>query len=186
MLLRRNIALAAGALVLAAPLLSSCGFNYATDRVNTVSAGVSNRDKTVDVLGAVIVASRPDSGTFIATLSNNSPTDAASLTDLAGANGTTVTADSFDPIEIPAKGVVNLATEGGIRLTGSFDAGNFVAVTVGFDSGEAVVMEIPVVLACGQYEGLDNAPTTAPSDGSTPAPTGDDYSCDEPSTGGEG
>ncbi len=55
--LRRTTALSVGSLLLAAPLLSSCGFNYATDRPNTVAAGANNRDGAVDVLGAVIVSS---------------------------------------------------------------------------------------------------------------------------------
>src|SRR5690349_21028610 len=108
MLLRRNIALALGVLVLAAPVLSSCGFDYATDRVNTVASGVNNRDKTVDVLGAVVVAAQPDSGTFIATLSNNSQTKSASLTSITGSGGNTVSADDFAPIDVAPGGMVNL------------------------------------------------------------------------------
>ncbi|MCW2797402.1 hypothetical protein [Nocardioides sp.] len=199
---RRNIALAAGALVLAAPVLSSCGFNYATDRINTNAAGVNNRDKTVDVLNAVIVASHADTGTFIATLSNNSATKPATFSDLTGANGNTLTADSFAPITIPATGVVSLATAGGVRVSGTFEAGQFVPVTVGFDSGEAVVLDIPVVTACGDYAGLDDAPTTEPlPSSSTDSPSASDsasptvaatpteqttpYSCDYPTPGGE-
>jgi hypothetical protein len=191
---RRNIALAAGALVLAAPVLSSCGFNYATDRINTPSAGVNNRDKTVDVLSAVIVAGQPNSGTFIATLSNNSATKEISFTDLSGAEGNTVTADSFDPIKIAPAAAVNLATVGGVRLTGEFQAGNFVPVTVGFDNGESVTMDIPVVLACGRYEGLDEAPSASlsatssasPSTEASPTEEATPYTCDDATPGGEG
>ena len=71
---RRNpdrLALSIGALVLAVPGVSACGFNYATDRENTIANGVSNKDGEVDVLNAVIVSSEDGSGTFIATLSNN-------------------------------------------------------------------------------------------------------------------
>ena len=49
---RRTLALAVGALLLATPALSSCGFNLATDRVNTTQHGATNRDKSVDVLAA--------------------------------------------------------------------------------------------------------------------------------------
>jgi hypothetical protein len=192
--LRRNIALAAGALLLAAPVLSSCGFNYATDRVNTPGAGVNNRDKTVDVLNAVIVAAQPNSGTFIATFSNNSATEAASFTNLTGAAGNTLTADDFDPIEIPAAGAVNLATAGGVRVSGTFIAGNFLPVTIGFDNGESVVMNIPVVTACNEFEGLDDAPTVVPlTPSSTASPTEEaspteaasPYTCDTPDAGGD-
>ena len=44
-----RLALAAGGLLLAVPALASCGFDYPTERVNTVGAGVTNRDGTVDV-----------------------------------------------------------------------------------------------------------------------------------------
>ena len=67
---RRSWALAAGALLLAAPL-SSCGFDNATERVYTPAAGANNRDATVDVLGAVIVSAEEGSGTFVATFVNN-------------------------------------------------------------------------------------------------------------------
>ncbi|MCW2768248.1 MAG: hypothetical protein JWO11_4207 [Nocardioides sp.] len=187
---RRNIALAAGALVLAAPL-SSCGFNYATDRVNQLAPGTNDYAKSVDVLGAVIVASRPDTGTFIASFSNNSATQEFTFTDLAGAEGNTLTADSFDPVVIAAMGAVNLAIEGGVRVNGSFEAGQYLPVTVGFGNGEAVVMHIPVVTPCNQYAGLDNAPTTVPADGASPSaeatPTAEatPYSCAPETSVGE-
>ena len=61
----------AGALVLATVTLSSCGFNYATDKVYTPAEGVNNRDSRVDVLNAAIVATEDGKGTFVASLSNN-------------------------------------------------------------------------------------------------------------------
>ena len=68
---RRSLRLMAGALVLALPLLGSCGFNKATDKVYTPGAGTDDRTGDVDILSAVIVSAQPGSGTFIATLSNN-------------------------------------------------------------------------------------------------------------------
>ena len=47
---RRSLRLVAGALVLALPLLGSCGFGKATDRVYTPAAGTNDRDGDVDVL----------------------------------------------------------------------------------------------------------------------------------------
>ena len=69
--LRRSLALATGALVLAVPALTSCGFDYATDRIYTQAAGVNDRDATVDVLGAVVVSAEEGSGIFVASFSNN-------------------------------------------------------------------------------------------------------------------
>lgn len=173
MLFRRNIALAAGALVLAVPALSSCGFNYATDRVNTPAAGVNNRDKTVDVLSAVIVATQANSGTFIASFSNNSQTESATFDTLSGAGGNTVTPADFDPVEIAPKALVNLAVDGGVVLTGAFEAGDFIPVSVGFANGDRVLMKIPVVTNCGIYEGLDTPPA-AEAGADAPEP----YSCE--------
>ncbi|HCB06836.1 MAG TPA: hypothetical protein DEQ43_21775, partial [Nocardioides bacterium] len=81
---RRSLRLMAGALVLALPLLSSCGFNKATDKIYTPGAGTNDRSGEVDILGAVVVAAQPDSGTFMATLSNKSKTEEASFEGLAG------------------------------------------------------------------------------------------------------
>ena len=58
-----RLALAAGGLLLAVPALASCGFDYPTERVNTIGAGVTVRDADVDVTGTLIVSGQPDSGT---------------------------------------------------------------------------------------------------------------------------
>ena len=176
--LRRNIALVAGALVFAAtPVLSSCGFNYATDRVYTPAAGVNNRDATVDVLGAVIVSAQDDEGTFIASFANNDTENDATVESLAGASGNTIQADSFAPITVPAHGLVNLATEGGIHVTGTFTAGDFVPVTITFGDGLRVTMDVIVVTDDGDYAGLDTSsesatPTESPSESTTESTTG--------------
>jgi hypothetical protein len=163
-----RLALAAGGLLLAVPALSSCGFDYPTERVNTVGAGVTNHDAKVDVGGALIVAGQADSGTLIGTLSNNEDTD-HSLATLTGGEKGEITADEHAAVEIPARGHLNLATLAaagdGITVTGDFDAGDFVDVTFVFDNDESVTMEIPVVKPCYQFEGLDNTskePSTEP------------------------
>lgn len=149
--LRRSLALATGALVLAVPALSSCGFDYATDRIYTQAAGVNDRDATVDVLGAVVVSAEEGSGVFVASFSNNSDVEEGVVESIEG----DATAESFEPVEIPPGGFVNLAEEGGAEVTGDFEAGNFVSVTIIFGNGERVQMDLPVVPNCGVYEGLD-------------------------------
>ena len=76
MQLRRSARLltATGALVLAASALTSCGFDYATDRVYTPGAGTNDRDGSVDVLGAVVVSAEDGSGTLVASFSNDDET----------------------------------------------------------------------------------------------------------------
>jgi len=164
-----RLALAAGGLLLAVPALASCGFDYPTERVNTVGAGVTNHEATVDVGSAVIVAGQADSGTLIGTLSNNEEDADRSLTTLSGGEKGEITADEHAAVEIPAGGHINLATlaadDDGITVSGDFDAGDFVTVTFVFDNDESVTMEIPVVKPCYQFEGLDNTakePSTEP------------------------
>lgn len=140
---------------LAAPL-SACGFNYATDREYTPGSGANNRDGAVDVLSAVVVSAAEGSGTFVASLSNNGADTEETFTAVAGQDAT-VKAAQFDPITIPAGGLVNLAEPAaGIVLTGDFAAGDFVPLTVDFGNGERVSLNVPVVPdASGYWEGLD-------------------------------
>ena len=82
MLLRRTLVLTIGAILPFA--LTGCVKEFATDRVNTISSGVDNRDAFVDVLHAVIVSSEAGSGTFIASFANNDTEEPASFTTLEG------------------------------------------------------------------------------------------------------
>ena len=72
---------AAGALALATAL-SSCGFDYATDRVYTPGAGPNDRDGQVDVLGAVVVSGQDGSGTLVASFANNDPDNSATVSSM--------------------------------------------------------------------------------------------------------
>jgi hypothetical protein len=179
---RRPLRLVAGALVLALPLLTSCGFGKATDKVYTPGAGTNDRDGDVDVLAAVVVAAQPDSGTFIASLANNSSTDDAELSEVAGAGEwVDLTIIEIDPpIEIGPRGFVNLVNEPGISVTGDFEAGDFMELTIGFASGDTVTMNVPVVYACDDYEGLDTSvegPSPIPETGESESPSDDLYDC---------
>ena len=175
--LRRSVAVTLGGLVLASPLLTSCGFNYATDRVYTPASGVNNRDASVDVLGAVIVAKQDNEGTFVATFSNNDHENKATVDTLTGGNGSTLQVDTFKPIKLDPGGLVNLATAGGIHVAGTFKAGDLVPVTITFGNGERVDLDVPVLTNTGDYAGLDTStpstsPSESPSDGSSASPSG--------------
>ena len=174
---RRTMALAVSGLLLATPLLTSCGFNYATDRVYTPAAGVNNRDASVDALGAVIVSAQDGSGTFIATFSNNDQEKKATVDTLSGGNGSTLQVDTFKAIKLDPGGLVNLATVGGIPVTGTFKAGDMVPVTVTFGDGERADLTVPVVTDSGDYAGLDTSsssasPSSSPTDSSSASPSG--------------
>src|SRR6478735_7516121 len=156
----RPLATAAAVIALAAPL-TSCGFDYATERDYTPAGGANSREGVVDLLSAVVVSSAEGSGTFVASLSNNDGVDEQSLTGISagdpGADGTTVEAAEFEPVAVPADGLVNLAEPpAGIVLTGDFTAGDFVALSFDFGNGERVSLNVPVVPDdFGYWEGLD-------------------------------
>ena len=152
----RPLATAAAVLALAAPL-TSCGFDYATDRVYTPANGANNRDGDVDVLSAVIVSAAEGSGTFIASFSNDDPEAEQTITAVTGAEGAEVTAAEFEPVTVPAAGLVNLADPAaGIVLTGDFTAGNVVPLSIDFGSGERVSLNVRVVADdTGYWEGMD-------------------------------
>jgi len=145
-----RLALAAGAL-LVAPTLASCGFDNATDRVNTISAGVNDRDGDIDVLGAVIIAGQPDLGLFVATLVNNSDDGPSSLDGLT-ATEEVAPIGTAGPVEVTRSGRVNLIESGGLPVSGTFAPGDFVEVTLGFSGGQVTTLEVPVVTPCHQYE----------------------------------
>ena len=51
-------------------------------------------------------------------------------------------------------------------MSGDFTAGEFIALSVGFDNGETADMNVPVVAADDEYTGLDNGtgvPSPSPS-----------------------
>lgn len=174
MQLRRPLALITGALVLSLGGLTSCGFDLATDRPYTPGEGTNAREGQVKLLSAVVVAAQPNEGTFIVTLVNNSEADAA----LSGISGGDLDVADFEPIEVAPGEAVNLADDGGVSVTGDFDAGVLLPLTLTFDDGSTTELNVPVVPACDHYEGLDL------TEGSENIP----YDCDfePPPAGGEG
>lgn len=152
----RSLATAAAAIALAAPL-TSCGFDYATERTYTPAGGANNREGVVDVLSAVVVSGAEGSGTFIASLSNNDDSEEQSLTAVAGGESTTLEAAEFEPVTVPAGGLVNLAEPpASIVVTGDFTAGDVVPMSVDFGNGERIAINVPVVANdTGYWEGMD-------------------------------
>ncbi len=152
----RPLATAAAVLALAAPL-SSCGFDYATERDYTPAGGANNREAEVDVLSAVVVSADQGSGTFVASLSNNDAEEENTFSGVSGADGTTVAAEEFEPVTISPGGLVNLAEPAAdVVLTGDFGAGDVLPLTIDFGNGERVSLNVPVVADdTGYWEGMD-------------------------------
>lgn len=176
MTLRRKLVVAA--VVLASPLVASCGFDVATDQVYTPAEGVNDRSGSVDVLNALVVSGAHGSGTVIAGLANNDTARADALTTVSGSMGTQVTPGA--PVDIPGGGFVQLADEAPVTIEGKeITAGRFVTVTFEFKRAQSVTLEVPVVAHRGDFADVQvpssETPTTttpeAPTEGATETPT---------------
>lgn len=155
--LRTQRALAvAGLVAVAAPLMSSCGFDYATDRPNVIADGGYHIDGDVHVLAARIVSRSAGTGTFVATLTVDTGSKGATLT---GISGDGITAGEFEPIEIASSSSVNLFSTGGIPVTGEFVAGDSVPMTLDFDNGSSLDVDVRVVKQCEEYADVQTLPT---------------------------
>ena len=163
--LRRKLVLALATAGIAASL-SSCGFGYPTDRPNTISNGGNDWTGATHVLAARVVASADGEGAFIATITRDADHDAVTFDSLE-ADGVEVA--GFKPIEIQPHGMVNLAEEGPIAVTGDYTAGDTIEFTLGFSDGDDVTVDAVVVAACHEYEGI--TPSAAPKGKASESPS---------------
>ena len=145
--LRRSIA--GAAVVLAVPVLSSCGasFGAQTDQVYNPAVGVDERSGTVDVINALVVSGDDGSGTVVATLVNNDQQDDDTLRTVSGAGDDAgLTVKVAGETAIPAGGLLNMATDSQTSISGErVTPGNFVRLSFAFDRGAAVKVDAPVV-----------------------------------------
>ena len=170
---------AAVALVIAAPLLSSCGdsFGAQTDKVYNPSAGVDDRSGEVNVLNALVVSGSSGSGTVVATLVNEDQVKADKLTSVAGAGtDTALKVTPGGPTDIPAAGLLNLASRGRIFVQGSVVVpGGYTEVTFSFANAKAITVDAPVVTASNPvYAGVALPSATAsasPTDAASASPS---------------
>jgi hypothetical protein len=184
--LRNQRALAvAGLVAVAVPMLSSCGFNSATENPNVIANGGYHVEGDVHVMAARIVTPSQGTGTFVATISADPESDGATLT---GITGDGITAARFTPIEVQSNGSVNLFTEGGIAVTGDFAAGENIPLTLTFQGGDSIDVGAVVVKQCYEYADVKTAGSSKAS--ASAAPTTEPYTCEYPSadasTGGAG
>jgi copper(I)-binding protein len=140
------------ALVLALGALTSCGFDLATDQPFTPGEGANASAGLVDVLAAVVVAAQPNEGTVVLTLVNKSSEDDAALTGISAPD---LEVEEFEPVEVGPREMVNLADDGGILVSGDFDAGQLLPLTMTFANGDTVALNVPIVTACNEFLGLD-------------------------------
>jgi outer membrane murein-binding lipoprotein Lpp len=142
----KRLSLVAAAVVLAVPLLSSCGFNDPTDQLYTPSNGANDRSGTVDVLDALIVSGSDGSGTLIAGLVNNDQKKADQLVSVTGSGKDQGdTASIRGKVKVPAGGANQLATKGQVSVTGSnVKPSYYVTLTLSFKRAEDVTLQVPV------------------------------------------
>jgi hypothetical protein len=170
----RALALGAAGLV-ATTTLTACGFNYPTDRVSNLTSGTNYRGGSVDILNAAVVAEQANSGTFVATFVNGSPTKTIALQSVSGDN-TAISNAQATPFTLEPNRLRNLAVHGGFPVSGTFALGQFVDLSFQFDNGQTVDLSVPVVLNDGQWAGLDTStpsasPSSAPSESPSAVPT---------------
>jgi hypothetical protein len=175
--LRTQRALAlAGLVAVAAPLLSSCGFDYATDEPNVIADGGYHIEGDVHILASRIVAPSAGTGTVVATIAVDANAPGVTLTGISGEG---LTVGQVSPVEIKAQSMVNLFTDGGIPVTGDFEAGDTIPVTYEFDNGDSIEVQTPVVKQCHEYADVKTQETTGGDKGSSEtSPTAEPYTCE--------
>ena len=158
---RRRLATLALALVLPAAL---AGCRYQTDEIYQPGVGVNNRKGDVDVLGAVVVSGTAGSGIFVASLANKDLDKPATLTEVTGPQGFNITVAK--KVTVPAQGLVNLANLGAVQVNGpDVDSGNFVRLTLNFDTGQSTQVNVPIVDKDGEFSSVS---PVLPSASATP------------------
>lgn len=144
MIVRRSIAAAVA--VVAAPVLSSCGFDAQTNQVYNPAVGTQDQSGSVDILNAVVVSGSDGSGTLIATLVNNDLTEDDKLTSVSGAGeeqNLQVTLGGTTKVDSGA--LLNLAEEGAITVEGeAVLPGAFLTLTFSFQRGASATFDVPV------------------------------------------
>lgn len=176
--LRRKLASALAVAGLAATL-SSCGFDYATDRPNTIANGGYDWEGDVHVLAARIVSQADGSGLLVATISTDYDAEPVELTGITG-EGFTI--DEVPAVEVQTHGMINLVDQGGIPITGDFVAGEIVEMVFSFSNGEENEVDATVVAACDEYASITPSPTgrASASPAASEAETDSAYSCEYP------
>lgn len=163
---------AAAALLVAAPLLVSCGFGEQTDQVYNASVGVDDRSSQVDVLNTLIVSGTGGSGTVVAGLVNNDAQNADRLTGITGSQGVSPQGPS-GAITIPAGGMVGLGNTGEWSVSGpAVKPGAFVKLTFSFQRAQSVTLDVPVVSASDpMFSSVPTPGASSPSSSPSATPT---------------
>lgn len=166
--------LSAAALLMSVPALAACGFDLPTDQVYTPGVGTNDRSSSVNVLHAAIVSEEAGEGVFIAALVNKDLREEDALTSLAGSGeDSELSVTSSGQVTVGPDSLVQLADEGGVLVSGEpVEPGNFVEVTLSFERGEPVTLNVPVVTRTGAFaevemSGGEDGDGSAPDSGTS-------------------
>jgi hypothetical protein len=83
-------------------------------------------------------------------------------------SNSTIEVAPFDPVAVPPQGLVNLANDQGVKVSGELKAGDFITLSLTFSNGEAADLNVHVVLEDDEYADLDNG-TGVPAPAGTPS-----------------
>ena len=166
---RPTLRLAALGVLVSAPLLASCGFDEATNRINQLAPAVTVHADDVTLSNVLVVSEEEGSGTLHGLVASRSAQDEIVLT---GAEGEGLTIAEGE-IELAPYGRGQLE-EAGFRVDGEdVVPGQVLPIDFLFEDGSQVEVDVLVKRACGQYTGLDDAPATGvevgPESGLEPA-----------------
>ena len=167
--------IAAAALLTLSPTLVGCGFDPQTNQVYQPAVGSNFRSSEVDVLNAVVVVGDSGAeGRLIASFVNNNQERPDAVTGISGARDNANLQVSFgSEIPIPPSGLVNLADEAPILVTGELVGGQLVTLRYTFSEAEAVTFQAVVVGEFGQFAGLGPGSGGSSSSGVEPGGIGE-------------
>ena len=109
------------------------------------------------MLHAAIVSEESGEGVFIAALVNKDLSEDDALTSVAGSGeDSDLSVTSPGQVSVEPDSLVQLADEGGVMVSGEVvEPGNFVEVTLSFERGEPVTMDVPVVARSGAFADVE-------------------------------
>ena len=150
-------------LALTLPLVAGCasGFGAATNRIYQPGPGLESRSGDVYVINAVIVTNGTGNGTLVAALINQvRPGDALVSTTAKTSTGKTLKVTGGSGIVLPYQTSVQLndlasGGFGGIRLTGTLQAGTVATLRFTFRHAAPVTLDVPIVTQTDQFKNVN-------------------------------
>jgi copper(I)-binding protein len=152
---RRSLARACAAVALLGVVGCGSNFDAQTQQPYQPAVGISDRSGQVYSINTLIVTDGQGNGTVVAALINQSDAEdtlqsVTAVDDQGG--GMSVQPLPEGGISLPARNLVQLATDGSVRLeSDNLEAGRFVTLTFTFANAAPVKVDVPVVEQTSTY-----------------------------------